>query len=226
MDDHEMLGLDARVERFLSNELVRAQDDLRRAPIPAGLGIRSDRRIWSDLRTVPIVVAAILGVVFIGSVLILRPTGPGGTTAPSGSPSSGPSARASGGAPAVVVDGGVPVSLDGEPILAGAAIEPARRDPAVRSFLVTGVLRNVIYDCPAGACPLDSVWVLHAPGSPIDVPTTGHVLLEPGATWSPPSADRWAGDLVVLRVRAYDVPCPWASFCRDTLLVEAWIPPD
>lgn len=41
---------------------------------------------------------------------------------------------------------------------------------------------------------------------------------------TPPREDRWPGDLVVLRVRAYDQPCPWSSFCDSALLVEAWIP--
>lgn len=41
----------------------------------------------------------------------------------------------------------------------------------------------------------------------------------------PRAARPFGGRPLVLRVRAYDQPCPWSSsFCADALLVEAWVP--
>lgn len=139
---------------------------------------------------------------------------------PVGDPSQGPSRQ-----PTVAFLDRVLVSLDDEPVLAGSAIRSALLDRPGTSFLVTGVVGTVIFDCEVGGCPESTVWVLGPPGAQRGGdPEPGLVLLVGGGTWSPPSDERWAGDLIVLRVRAYDQPCPWGSFCDGALLVEDWIP--
>ena len=111
------------------------------------------------------------------------------------------------------------------PVLAGADIGAALLDPPGRSLLATGILAANLYACLGDACPASTVWTLEPPDLPAGDPDDGFILLVAGGTWSPPSDDRWPRDLVVLRVRAYDQPCPWSSsFCDDALLVEAWIP--
>ena len=113
----------------------------------------------------------------------------------------------------------IPVAIDGEPVLVGGAIGQVFAEPE-RSFLVAGSLGNIIFRCKAVACP--KFRTLRPPGDP-GHGLPGHVLLDEHGAWRPPSQDRWPGDLVVLRVRAYDLDCPW-TFCDDALLVEAWIP--
>ncbi len=136
---------------------------------------------------------------------------------PIGNPSTGPSAS-----PAVVFEAGIPVAFDGESVLAGADIDRVIGE-AGGSLLVTGKLGNVIFDCFTGSCPESATWVLQPPGD-IHPADFGHILLDAGRTWSPPSKERWPGDLVVLRVRAYDLECPWDNFCANGLRVETWIP--
>lgn len=114
----------------------------------------------------------------------------------------------------------IPIAIDGEQVLAGDAVSQVFAEPG-RSFLVTGSLVNVIFRCKAVACPHGLT--LRPPGDP-EHRLPVRFLLDEKGTWRPPSQDRWPGDLVVLRVRAYDLDCPWTSFCDDALLVEAWIP--
>lgn len=135
---------------------------------------------------------------------------------PVGDPSQGPSAT-----PGVAYEDGVPSSIDGEPVLAGSDIGPAMAVVG-RSFLVTGLVGVVVYDCEVGGCP-GGGWVLQDPRDE-DRGDPGVFLLSLEGVWSPPSDDRWPGDQVVLRVRRYDQPCPWSSFCDAALLVEDWIP--
>lgn len=135
---------------------------------------------------------------------------------PLGNPSQGPSMT-----PSVVYEGGVPVSINGEPVFAGSDIGSAMAVDG-RSFLVTGLIVAVSYDCVAGMCP-GGGWILQDPTGE-DVGGPGYFLLAMDGVWSPPSNVHWPGDLVVLRVRAYDQPCPWPSFCGGALLVEDWIP--
>lgn len=144
---------------------------------------------------------------------------------PLGDPSQGPSAAPAATPGSVEFEGGIPVSIDGEPVLAGADIGAALLDPPGRSFLATGILAANLYACLGDACPASTVWTLEPPDLPAGDPDDGFILLVAGGTWSPPSDNRWPRNLVVLRVRAYDQPCPWSSsFCDDALLVEAWIP--
>lgn len=126
-------------------------------------------------------------------------------------------------------DAGIPITVDGEPVFRDFGI----RRQAVRggvSFLVTGRIQVTIYDCLEGACPLSAVRVL-VPPAPIAPPAPGlvpdYVLLDDSesGTWGPYDPRRWPNDLVVLRVRAYDLSCRWQRFCDGALFVEAQIPP-
>ena len=142
---------------------------------------------------------------------------PPASSPPFGDPSVGPSIPTG-----VEYLADIPIAIDGEPVLVGGAIGQVFVERG-RSFLVTGILGNIIFDCVTGACPESAVLTLRPPGDR-EGGHPGRFLLDENGTWGPPSQDRWPGDLVVLRVRAYDLDCPWMSFCDDALLVEAWIP--
>jgi len=118
-------------------------------------------------------------------------------------------------APLVRYTNGIAVEINGERVYHGDDITARKSQPG--SFLVAGTLATVIYDCMAGHCPASTVWVLADPSNTSE----SEVLLVPGGVWVPVDVPTWPGNVVVLRVRAYDAACPWAEFCAGTLLVES-----
>ena len=118
--------------------------------------------------------------------------------------------------------GGIARWIDGETVFRDAAI--GERVKRGGSFLVTGRIEAKIFDCAAGSCPISMVWSLAGPVGRADG-SQKFALLTATGTWEPPDARRWLHDLVVLRVRTYDLECPWQRFCDGQLLVEAVVPP-
>jgi hypothetical protein len=144
-----------------------------------------------------------------------NPTSRSDATAASSSQS--PSAAPS--VPPVRYTNGFPAEIHGERVYRGDEIATRKAEPG--SFLVTGTLTAASLDCFVGECPPNSsMWFLSGPSSTSEH-SLGVPLLAAGAIWWPVDVPQWAGNLVVLRVRAYDAACPWDQFCASSLLVES-----
>ena len=163
--------------------------------------------------------SGVLGVVVVAIALALRAGTFAGAESSLGS-SSSPTASAMA-TPSVSIENGLPVSIAGERVYHGDAIIDRRMQGG--SFLVTGRLAPTVFDCRSGSCPGGTVWMLVDPTSskPTVLP-----LLSGGKVWTPDETARWEGNLVVLRVHAYQETCPWNTFCEGALLVEEAVSPE
>jgi hypothetical protein len=221
--------LEERLARAFAAETRRADAPARelfgRARAAADGRRRRDPTTWPARSAAAVV--AVLGIAAVSILVLARPVGPRPTgtavaaSVPVGSASG--SADAAGTAQPAFDADGVPLRIDGEPVLRGSAIIERAQSGDPAPFLVAGW--STIE--PQGTCA-PSPWdcnrthLVDGPGPYLTSDITLHA--DDGSerlpAWTFPYSESWAGGFYVLRVRA---TCTyWGLVC---LFVDGTVPP-